>query len=386
LGFPPFSTRILPDLKEIAKTRNCMTGKNVYPKNKTTEQSRIISTNAPLVLIVFAADFLPYRGKRGQEGAEQMQHKGKVLLLTGLGCLSLTIGTVWAQTYYVQPGDSLYKIAARYGTSVSALQQNNGLRSTIIYPGQALNITSIGAASGSGWVYTVKSGDTLYLLAKKYGTTVDALKRANNLSSNYLWIGQRLTIVSGSAVSVSSSSYRVKSGDTLYLIAKKYGVTVDALKKANGISGSYLWVGQTLKIPTTSRSYSQSSNIFNLSQSDIELLARLVRAESEGEPYTGQVAVAASILNRLKDPRYPNTVPGIVYQVDNGRYQYSPVLDGRINLPPTSSAYKAVQAALTGWDPSNGANGFYNPGRTNSQWVRSHPVTARIGNHVFFSY
>lgn len=315
-----------------------------------------------------------------------MLHKRKFFLVTVLGSLSLTIGTVWAQTYYVQPGDSLYKIAARYGTSVTALQQINGLKSTALYPGQALNVSSGGATSGSGWVYTVKSGDTLYLIAQRYGTTVDALKRANNLSSNYLWVGQRLTITSGSTTAASGSSYKVQSGDTLYLIAKKYGITVDALKKANGLSGSYLWVGQTLKIPTTSKSSVTSNSVYNLSQSDIDLLARLVRAESEGEPYIGQVAVAATILNRLKDPRYPNTVPGIIYQVDNGRYQYSPVLDGRINLAPNASAYKAVQAALTGWDPSNGANGFYNPSLTNSQWVRSHPVTVRIGNHVFFSY
>lgn len=314
-----------------------------------------------------------------------MPRTRKLFLLTALGSLSLTIGTVRAQTYYVQPGDSLYKIAARYGTSVAALQQNNGLKSTVLYPGQALNVSS-GGSSGSGWVYTVKSGDTLYLLAKRYGTTVDSLKRANNLSGNYLWVGQRLTITSESTAKSSSSSYRVQSGDTLYLIAKKYGITVDALKKANGLSSSYLWVGQTLKIPTASSGAVTANSRFNLSQSDIDLLARLVRAEAEGEPYSGQVAVAATILNRLKDPRYPNTIPGIIYQVDNGSYQYSPVLDGRINLPATSSAYKAVQAALTGWDPSNGANGFYNPTRTSSQWVRSHPVTARIGNHVFFYY
>lgn len=303
-----------------------------------------------------------------------------------LGTLSLTIGTVWAQTYYVQPGDSLYKIAARYGTSVTALQRNNGLKSTALYPGQALNVTSGNAASGSGWVYTVRSGDTLFLLAKRYGTTVDSLKRANNLSSNYLSAGQRLNIPSGSAAKASGSSYRVQAGDTLYLIARKYGITVESLKKANGMNGSYLWVGQTLKIPTSSGGSVSAKSNYSISQSDIDLLARLVTAEAGGEPYTGQVAVAATILNRLKDPRYPKTVPGIVYQVDYGRYQYSPVLDGRINLPPTSSAYKAVQAALTGWDPSNGANGFFNPARTNSQWVRSHPVTARIGDHVFFNY
>ncbi|NLW46701.1 MAG: LysM peptidoglycan-binding domain-containing protein [Firmicutes bacterium] len=314
-----------------------------------------------------------------------MPRTRKLFLVTALGSLSLTIGTAWAQTYYVQPGDSLYKIAARYGTSVSTLQKNNGLKSTALYPGQALNVTS-GSSTGSGWTYTVRSGDTLYLIAKRYGTSIDVLKRANNLSSNYLWVGQRLTISSGSTAKSSSTGYRVQSGDSLYLIARKYGTTVDALKKANGLSGSNLWVGQTLKIPAASGGAVTANSKFNLNQSDIDLLARLVRAESEGEPYTGQVAVAATILNRLKDSRYPNTVPGIIYQVDHGRYQYSPVLDGRINLPPTSSTYKAVQAALSGWDPSNGANGFYNPTGTSSSWVRSHPVTARIGNHVFFSY
>lgn len=314
-----------------------------------------------------------------------MPQMRKLILVMALGSLSLLIGTAWAQIYYVQPGDSLYKIAARYGTSVEALQKNNGLKSTVLYPGQALNVTS-GSSSGAGWVYTVKSGDTLYLIAQRYGTSIDSLKRANNLSSDYLWVGQRLTITGGPTAKSSSSSYHVQSGDSLYLIAKKYGVTVDALKKANGLSSSYLWVGQVLMIPAASGGAVTTSSRFNLSQSDIDLLARLVRAEAEGEPYTGQVAVAATILNRLKDPRYPNTIPGIIYQIDNGCYQYSPVLDGRINLPPTASSYKAVEAALSGWDPSNGANGFYNPAGTSSRWVRSHPVTARIGNHVFFSY
>jgi prepilin-type N-terminal cleavage/methylation domain-containing protein len=73
-------------------------------------------------------------------------------------------------------------------------------------------------------------------------------------------------------------------------------------------------------------------------------------------------------------------------EIDNGRYQYSPVLDGRINTPASSSALRATQAAISGWDPSNGANGFYNPSKTVNQWVRSQTVTATIGNHVFFSY
>ncbi len=313
-----------------------------------------------------------------------MPRNRRLFLVIGLGSLSLAIGTAWAQTYYVQPGDSLYKIAARYGTSVTALKQNNGLGSSTLYPGQALNVSTRNTTSGSSWVYTVKSGDTLYLLAQKYGTSVNSLKSANNLSSNYLSVGQRLNIPSGSNATASNSSYRVQSGDSLYLIAQKYGVTVAALKQANGLSSSTLWAGQTLTIP--SRRSVATTSIYNLSQSDIDLLARLVTAEAVGESYTGQVAVAATVLNRLEDSRYPNTISGIIYQVDNGCYQYSPILDGRIYLSATATAYKAVQAALTGWDPSNGANGFYNPSKTSSKWVKSQAVTATIGGHVFFSY
>jgi N-acetylmuramoyl-L-alanine amidase len=123
----------------------------------------------------------------------------------------------------------------------------------------------------------------------------------------------------------------------------------------------------------------------NLSQRDIDLLAKLVTAESDGEPFEGQVAVAATILNRLQDPLYPKTIPGIIYQVDNGRYQYSPVLDGRINQAASASAYRAVLLACSGWDPSNGANGFYNPTKTTNQWVTSQPVTVTIGRHIFFN-
>lgn len=123
---------------------------------------------------------------------------------------------------------------------------------------------------------------------------------------------------------------------------------------------------------------------FNFTEADLDLFARIVHAESEGETFEGQVAVAASILNRIRSTRYPNTMWGVVYQVVSGRYQYSPVLDGRINRPAGESAKKAVQEALKGSDPSGGATGFYNPAKTSNQWVRQQPVTRRIGNHVFF--
>lgn len=312
----------------------------------------------------------------------------KVLFISlMLGSLSTLGGYVFGQTYYVQPGDSLFKIAARFGTSVDALLKSNNLgAAATIYPGQAIRIGYSSGSTSSGTTHLVQSGESLYLIAQRYGITVEALKNANNITSNYLYVGQRLTIPYGSSSGFSASTYTVKSGDTPYLIAQRFGISLNQLLIINNLNaGSQIHPGQVLKLPTSGGS-SYSGSTPSISQSDIELLARLVSAESAGEPLEGQVAVAATILNRLKDPRYPDTIPEIIYQIDSGRYQYSPVLDGRINLPATASAYQAVQLALAGWDPSNGANGFYNPAKTSSQWVRSHPVTAQIGGHVFFCY
>jgi N-acetylmuramoyl-L-alanine amidase len=308
----------------------------------------------------------------------------KKILITSLvlGSLATVGGYVFSQTYYVQPGDSLYNIAARNGTTIDALIRSNNLSSASIIPGQALQIGYSSGSSGNTTAYTVQPGESLYLIAQRYNTTVAALKSANNLSSNYLLTGQRLTIP-GSASAAGNVNYTVRNGDTLYLIAKNNGITLNELLKLNNLSGSTsLLPGQVLRLPRTASASSSSY----ISQSDLDLLARLVSAESSGEPFEGQVAVAATILNRLRDSRYPSNIPGIVYQIDYGRYQYSPVLDGRINQSATASAYKAAQLAISGWDPSNGANGFYNPDKTTNQWVRSHPVTATIGDHIFYYY
>ncbi len=123
---------------------------------------------------------------------------------------------------------------------------------------------------------------------------------------------------------------------------------------------------------------------FNFTDWEMDLFARIVHAEAEGEPFIGQVAVAASILNRIRSSRYPNTLQAVVYQAPGGFYQYSPVLDGRINRPAGDSARRAVAEALNGNDPTGGATGFYNPRKTRNQWVRRQPVTTIIGNHVFF--
>lgn len=302
----------------------------------------------------------------------------------------LAAGAAHAQVYYVKPGDSLYTIANRFGTTSNELRTMNRLNSTYIYPGQALTIPGGSSSSGSmGTRHTVAYGDSLYKIATRYGVTVEALRRANGITSNQIMAGQVLTIPasssSGNVGSGSNATHTVTANESLYKIAQRYGTTIATLKSLNGLTGDEIRVGQVLRLPAQGSVSSPSGNGLSLSSSDMDLLARLVTAEAGGESYEGQVAVAATILNRLRDPRYPSTIKGIIYQVVDGRYyQYSPVLDGRINLPAIPQAFKAIDAAIKGWDPSNGAVGFYNPAKTTNAWVRSHPVTATIGLHVFF--
>lgn len=122
---------------------------------------------------------------------------------------------------------------------------------------------------------------------------------------------------------------------------------------------------------------------------ELDLLARLVHAEAKGESYEGQVAVAATVLNRIAHPDYPNTMKGVIYQVvvSGGKryYQYEPVLNGTINAQASQTARDAVNDALAGWDPSLGATGFFAPAKVGrSSWVWSRPATVTIGNHRFF--
>ncbi|HHY98246.1 MAG TPA: hypothetical protein GX509_05865 [Firmicutes bacterium] len=121
-----------------------------------------------------------------------------------------------------------------------------------------------------------------------------------------------------------------------------------------------------------------------ISQEDKLLLARLIRAEAEGEPFLCQVAVGATVLNRVKSPLYPDTIPEVIYQVESGYWQYEVVQNGRINIPPDSTSLAAADEAIRGEDPSYGAIGFYNPSQTSNAWVLSRPVTTAIGNLVFY--
>ncbi|MCH1640649.1 spore cortex-lytic enzyme [Paenibacillus timonensis] len=122
-----------------------------------------------------------------------------------------------------------------------------------------------------------------------------------------------------------------------------------------------------------------ASNAMGLSENDLRIMANAVYGESRGEPFEGQVAVAAVILNRVKSPSFPNTVSGVIFQPG----AFTAVADGQIWLEPNDQARKAVQQALNGWDPTGGCIYYFNPNTATSKWIWSRPQVKTIGEHIF---
>ena len=114
-------------------------------------------------------------------------------------------------------------------------------------------------------------------------------------------------------------------------------------------------------------------------QDDLYLLAKMISAEARGEPYVGQVAVGAVILNRVKHPSFPNTIAGVLYQPG----AFTALADGQFNLEPEEECRRAARDAMNGWDPSGGAIYYYNPAKSTSSWIFSRETIAVIGKHVF---
>ena len=159
--------------------------------------------------------------------------------------------------------------------------------------------------------------------------------------------------------------YGSKTVSAVKLFQSKNGLTVD------GIAGTKTLAAMGI--------YNSSSSGSSTNNTDLNLLAHLIYAEARGEPYKGQVAVGAVVLNRVKSSSFPNTVAGVIYQ----KNAFSVVNDGQINLSPNSTAVKAAQDALNGWDPSYGAIYYFNPNTATSGWIWSRPYVMTIGKHRF---
>lgn len=149
---------------------------------------------------------------------------------------------------------------------------------------------------------------------------------------------------------------------------RKNGLTVD------GVAGP-----ATLSAMGISSDTSSGSNSVSASSANVELLARIIYGEARGEPYVGQVAIAAVVLNRVEDSRFPKTIAGVIYQSG----AFDAVSDGQINYTPNQTAYQAARDALSGWDPTYGSIYYYNPATATNKWIKTLPITVRIGKHVF---
>ncbi|MFL0267713.1 LysM peptidoglycan-binding domain-containing protein [Candidatus Clostridium radicumherbarum] len=250
-------------------------------------------------------------------------------LLFALSISFLSGNLVHAASYKVVSGDSLYKIGNLFNTNSSVLMQNNNLSSAMIYPGQVLNVPAV--------QYTVKSGDTLYLISKKFGVSLTALRTANNYWVDAIYPNQTLIIPGTSS---SPSSTPSSSG------------------------------GQT------------SAGVIPYTTADLDLLARLINAEAQGEPYEAKVAVGAVVVNRVKSADWPNTIKDVIYQQINGYYQFTPVLNGWINNAATADSRQAALDALKGVDPTHGAQFYFDDSTTNT-WLWSKTVALRVDKMVF---
>ncbi|ADU50546.1 cell wall hydrolase SleB [Thermaerobacter marianensis DSM 12885] len=248
-------------------------------------------------------------------------------------------------THYVQRGETVWQIARRYGVPMADIVALNRLPSaSVVWAGTYLAIPSVDRYD----IYTVRYGDTLYTIARAYGLTAAALKEANALATDLLLPGQRLIVPLG--------------GGT-----------------AGSAAGSSAPAPAPSPAPASSRGVTGGAGV-QVSDYELRLLAQMVQAEAGGEPYVGKVAVAAVILNRVKSPLFPDTVAGVLFEP----YQFEPVLNGTFWQEPSAEAWQAAIDAVNGWDPTGGALYFWNPAKSGYQpFLETRPSAGWIGNHRF---
>lgn len=235
------------------------------------------------------------------------------------------------------------------------------------------------SASALAASYTVAPGDSLYLISQSYGTNVEAIQLANNLKGDTIYPGQKLT--------VPDRFYTVQPGDSLYFIGQRFNLPYQEILRANGLASSAIYPGQVLRIPATqgtvSRGTSSGSSTASYTAQELDLLARLITAEADSESYKTKVAVGAVVLNRVESSLFPNSLAGVIYQVDStGRYQFEPVLNGWINVKASSDAINAAREALSGADPTKGALYFFESWVPN-KFLQSRPISIVLDSFTF---
>ncbi len=275
--------------------------------------------------------------------------------------------------YVIQQGDTLSEIAADYDVKLSRLKAENNINNTA----------------------SIKMGDEL-LIPQKPIKQVEPKAESKELFKDYSSQKKELSFAINThhAARINPGqqapdidkipkdkiiNYYVGPGDTLYDLARDFSTTIGTILALNNKKNSFLRSGEKILLPVHNLTSHQILNK-RVSKQELNLLARAIYGESRGEPYLGQVAVAAVIINRVLSRQFPNTFAQVIYQGG----QFSAVSDGQINLSPNQTAYRAARDALRGSDPTNGALYFYNPKTaTRVGFFQGRRVITKIGDHLF---
>ncbi len=245
--------------------------------------------------------------------------------------------------------------------------------------------------------YVVRRGDTLSRLASRFGTSVDAIRRANRIRGDLIIVGQTLDIpidddaASGGSTSTVPTVHVVRRGDSLSRIATRFGTTVSAIRAANGIRGSLIHPGQEIVIPDGASSPPSGPAIPSVtgrvSARDLEILARITKGEASARgSFAGQAAIAAVVLNRVADRRFPSSISGVVFQPQQfsayNRENRNRLYWGTI----PQWAWDAARAAVAGYDPTEGATHYFNPFLVRPRWSRRLVYIKRIDSSVMTAH
>ena len=228
--------------------------------------------------------FLDSKGDDVNQLKNNWQNYAEAVVRALIEYLNLTYVPVEGGNYYtVKSGDSLWSIAKKYNVSVFDLKSANGLTSSLLSIGDVLKIPTVIEDEPKENVYVVKKGDSLYKIAQNYDTTVSEIMKLNNLTSTALSIGQILEIP---VKNVSNNTYTVKSGDSLYKIAHNYNTTVNELKSLNNLTSNLLSIGQVLKIPTTTSNNTyivkKGDSLYKIAQNNNTTVDELIRINNLG--------------------------------------------------------------------------------------------------------
>ena len=226
-----------------------------------------------------------------------------------------------------------------------------------------MGVMLIGFSGFTVYRYNAEKTETVAVAVISQGSRGETVKQIQQKLKRWGYYKGAVDGIYGSATKAAVKYFQSKNG----LVAD--GIVGSKTLAALGISSG----------GSSSSDKTGSSSSGSYSNPDVTLLARLIYGEARGESYTGQVAVGAVVMNRVKSSSFPNTISGVIYQP----YAFTAVADGQINLAPDAAAIKAAKQAMNGYDPTYGALYYYNPSIATSTWIFSRKTTITIGNHVF---